>query len=168
MARGAQEVTEALRRFDLLSDIDSLQQGMLALIQERVGMQQKLKLKEAEVRKLDEMAAIQELALNQAQTDISHLTSALAISKQHAQALEQELNSAQARGEEVEAAQSKTLTMLKSTVEADLRLQELVHELERDKAALQQAQQDQQMQAQQDLDKKNATIEQMSHQLFQV
>ena len=68
----------------------------------------------------------------------------------------------------MEAAQSKTLTMLKSTVEADLRLQELVHELERDKAALQQAQQDQQMQAQQDLDKKNATIEQMSHQLFQV
>ena len=161
-------MTEALRRFDLLSDIDSLQQGMLALIHERVGMQQKLKLKEAEVRKLDEMAAIQELAINQAQTDISHLTSALAISKQHAQALEQELNSAQARGEEVEAAQSKTLTMLKSTVEADLRLQELVHELERDKAALQQAQQDQQMQAQQDLDKKNATIEQMSHQLFQV
>ena len=54
-----QEVADALRRFELMTEVGALQEGMLALIQERADLQQQMKASERKAEKLDELGQVQ-------------------------------------------------------------------------------------------------------------
>lgn len=114
----AEEVTDALRRFELMTEVGALQEGMFALIQERADTRQKLKMKDVEKRKLEEMADAQEQALKEARTKQAYV--------------QEQLNSAKERIRQLEEEQNNALTLVKNTMEADVELQRTVARRDKD------------------------------------
>ena len=114
----AEEVSDALRRFELMTEVGALQEGMVALLQERAEMQKALKKKDVEIRKLEEVGDSQEKALKEARSRQAYS--------------QEQLNSAQERVRQLEEEQGNALTLVKNTMEADVELQRAVARRDQD------------------------------------